>query len=78
MKPSVGRIVHYFTEDPREHVNGVGAGPYAAIVTQVFPESDFVNLTVLAPFQPQQCVGSVREKSLAGVATSWWEWPARV
>jgi len=78
MKASVGRVVHYFTKIQDQHVNGAGDGPYAAIVTQVFPGSDFVNLKVFAPFVEPRCIGSVREKSVAGDDAVWWEWPAKV
>ena len=55
MKPSVGRIVHFYSNtiadknpaQPGYGLNGRGAGPYPAIVSQVFTGGDYANLKVL-------------------------------
>lgn len=57
-KPSVGRIVHFFTRTPGRQFNGVGEGPYPAIVAQVF-EGPYVNLKVFPPMSAPWDVGSV-------------------
>lgn len=81
-KPTVGRIVHYYTDDPVHQSNGGGHGPYAAVVVQVFatsPEYDtMANLKVLRPFGPDYDAGSVMEQSQAlarGHTSSYWVWP---
>lgn len=76
MKPTVGRIVHFFnTALPTDANNHVGPGPYAAIVTQVF-DGPFVNLKVLVPFGDDLHEGSVPEKSELHDAR-YWTWPPR-
>jgi hypothetical protein len=96
MRASVGRIVHFYNESLATGAspnpgsagpgyNGVGAGPYAAIVTQVFSDAEgnvtYCNLKVLPPFAPPFDEGSVSEKASTitnGLATSrYWEWPPR-
>lgn len=38
-RPSIGRIVHFYNTALASHENnGIGRGPYAAIITQVFGE----------------------------------------
>ncbi len=79
MKPTVGRIVHYYTTEGANH-NGVGPGPYAAIITQVFggaADGVFVNLKVLPPFAETFDSGSVRHRESAANDGRWWEWPPR-
>lgn len=74
MKPSVGRIVHFYNESlPASANNSIGVGPYAAIVTQAF-EGPYVNLKVL-PYGDSWDEGSVSEKSEGG--TRYWVWPPR-
>ena len=74
--PGVGRIVHYFSESVES--NGIKAGPFAAIVTQAFPGSRFVNLKVLLPFGDVLDVGSVEEGTGAPSQDRYWLWPPRV
>jgi hypothetical protein len=97
MKPTVGRIVHFYSTNwgaqscspacTGPGYNGVGEGPYAAIITQVFEgtgeyaERPYCNLMVFAPFSgsgPMDC-GSVREKGPEHDETGgcWWTWPPR-
>ncbi len=78
MKPTVGRIVHYYTDNGASH-NGVGCGPYAAIITQVFGEGvdAYANLKVLPPFAESFDSGSVRHKDFDGDSGRYWEWPPR-
>jgi hypothetical protein len=79
MKATIGRIVHYYTKDESKHFNGHGHGPYAAIVTQVFPES-MANLKVFPSFAPPYDAGSVqRETDPVARAAAWqyWDWPPR-
>jgi hypothetical protein len=45
MKPTIGRIVHFYTGVPGYQANGAGEGPYAAIITQVWSDT-CVNLMV--------------------------------
>ena len=94
MKASVGRMVHFHAPNWADQAckpgsvgpgyNGMGAGPYAAVVTQVFTDADgnvtFCNLKVLVPFATPVDVGSVPEKDTALHSTSGqshWEWPPR-
>lgn len=74
MKPSVGRIVHFYSA----HIangghNGQGLGPYPAIVTQA--TADLVNLKVLPPFAPVFDEGSVTRKDQN--PERYWVWPPR-
>jgi hypothetical protein len=81
-KPTVGRIVHFYSEaltrtGPNNGFNAVGAGPYAAMVTQVF-EAGFINLKIQPPFAAAFDEGSVSEKgSQFATAVRYWEWPPR-
>jgi len=79
-KPSVGRIVHFFTRNPDHQFNGAGEGPYPAVVAQVW-DGPYVNLKVLPSMGAPYDVGSV----LPGHAVDktaefarWWEWPPKV
>ncbi len=83
MKPTVGRIVHFYTEDPAKHFNGQGTGPYPAIVAQVFyndSERDtMANLKVLH-WGGTYDEGSVYEKEqgvVQGHTHRYWVWPPR-
>jgi len=64
MKPSIGRIVHFYTDDRHE----------PAIITRVWSDT-CVNLKVLpdcaAPFdQTSVCLNDAS-------SSSWWSWPPR-
>lgn len=48
MTPPVGSTVQFFTKNLKEQYPNVGVGPYAAIVTQVYPTRG-VELRVLVP-----------------------------
>jgi len=79
-KPTVGRIVHYYCHNfaAGDH-NGMGVGPYAAIVSQAHVGSPYVNLKVLIPFGEILDIGSVREKpaEVGPSDDSYWAWPPR-
>ena len=80
-KPSVGRIVHFFTKDTAKQFNGQGEGPYAAIITQgPFGNSETMcNLQVFS-HNGVHLEGSVTEKSDRRDGEDpgrWWEWPPR-
>jgi hypothetical protein len=85
-KPSVGRIVHFYVSAPELQSNGVGDGPYAAIITQVFARDpsgaadidSYVNLKVFMPFGEVRDHGSVRHKDFDGDTGRYWVWPERV
>lgn len=91
MKPTIGRIVHFYSQtvadrNPREPgrgFNGMGLGPYPAMITQVFEDGQgnvtYCNLKVLPPFSPPFDEGSVAEKDTAHYqASRYWEWPPLV
>lgn len=73
-KPSVGRIVHFYTEDTSKHFNGQGIGPYPAIVTQCL-DGPYVNLKVLH-WGGVYDEGSVSHKD--DCLGRYWAWPERV
>lgn len=79
MTPTVGRIVHYYTRITSQHANGVGEGPYVAVISQVFEQLTFSNLKVLPPFAAPYDQGSVKEKAYAveGLDMCYWTWPPR-
>lgn len=64
--PKVGLAVHFFNESMGAYgKNGVGHGPYAAVIAQVSgdandPATCYVNLTVFPPFEAPFFEGSVR------------------
>lgn len=78
MKPTVGRIVHFYTDETHKWRNGQGNGPYAAIITQVFEEASpgfqYVNLKVL-PYGDPWDEGSVSVKETFADQSRYWEWP---
>lgn len=92
-KPTVGRAVHYYAPSWAERAcnpgsagpgyNGQGAGPYAAIVTQVFANADgsvnYANLKVLVPFAAPVDIGSVPEEGseFHHAGGNYWVWPPR-
>lgn len=73
----VGTPVHYYTKDPDEQSNSAGMGPYYAVVTQVFPGSDYANLIVFAPFKEPYHAGSVQVRGAAFDAMTGAELPTR-
>ncbi len=80
IKPPVGRIVHFYNttladglKGPNDiNLNGMGAGPYVAVVIQNFT-GPYVNLLVHA-WGGDWREGSVSEKSEAN-SSRYWEWP---
>lgn len=76
-KPTVGRVVHFYNEAYETGANnGVGAGPYAATIVQVFDDyladgNPYVNLKVSIPFAPDICEGSVK----CDGSSRRYEWP---
>lgn len=67
MKPTVGRIVHYF---------GGGLGPFAAIVTKVC-EDQCVTLTVFFPDNGPRETGVVPFAGTLKDPKEYWNWPPR-
>lgn len=88
-QPSIGRMVHFFSEylkrqtTDEQGINGMGAGPYLATVTQVVKDENgevtYVNLWVQPPFRDGFHEGSVAyEGATYGDAKRHWAWPERV
>lgn len=89
MKPTVGRVVHFYSDHLPDQgfgaggFNDQGKGPYAAVVTQVFNNDDgsvsYANLKVSPPFSAPFDEGSVPEKGSTYDTTGsrYWEWPPR-
>lgn len=78
MKPTVGRIVHFYTEVPGEQRNSAGRGPYAAVITQVLRDDgeDRVNLHV---FSPTYNASDMKASGIGRDALTekrYWIWPA--
>lgn len=72
MAPTVGRIVHVYTTDKTRQFNGVGEGPYAALVTQVFSDV-CINARVFPAFgEPWETSSCMPE-----TAPHRWAWPPR-
>jgi hypothetical protein len=81
--PQIGQIVHYYTHDKAEWFNGVGEGPYPAIITQVFnlgSMEEKCNLKVLPPFGPVRDVGSVARQEISAEFkyNNCFDWPPPV
>jgi hypothetical protein len=76
MKPTVGRIVHYFNmaaaAGPQN--NQMGPGPYAALVVQVFSEH-CVSLKVFAPTEGNDRIESSVESRGSTLGGRFWDWP---
>jgi hypothetical protein len=87
MKPTVGRIVHFYSgaianknpDNPGYGLNGQGAGPYVAAVTQVFSCGDYINLKVIGFGVDAWDEGSVSEGTANNVpeGARFWVWPPR-
>jgi hypothetical protein len=76
--PSVGRIVHFFTDNAKEQRNGAGRGPYAALVTQVSP-GDICNLKVFPPMGPEYDAGAIPPEATEGAQSGrFWAWPKTI
>lgn len=76
MKPTIGRIVHFFDEDLKDYGPN-HAGPYAAIVTFVHNETT-IDLTVFPShvFTSRSQTSVERDAGDRG-ARMWWQWPIR-
>lgn len=78
--PTVGRIVHFYNESLDTGANnGVGWGPYAATIVQVFDDHQgdgdpYVNLAVTRPFADPAVVF---EGSVKRTGARRYEWPPR-
>lgn len=87
MKPTVGRIVHFYTGHKSEQSNNRGTGPYAAIIVGLCGNSDdpnqMLNLNVFADHAPDFTVGSVLGFNTPGADATqienahYWQWPPR-
>lgn len=81
MKATPGRIVHFYGTVPDN--NGIGHGPFAAMVTQVFHDAagdvTYCNLKVFRPTAADHIVGSVAELGSTHhvEGAHYWEWPPR-
>lgn len=79
-KPTVGRIVHFYSDaigarNGGAGLNGQGKGPYPAIVQQTF-SGPYVNLKVLGWGVEAWDEGSVSEREPGNDARCW-VWPPR-
>ncbi|MBY6244216.1 hypothetical protein [Methylosinus sp. Sm6] len=79
MTPTVGRIVHFYTDNPSKQTNGAGTGPYAALVTQVFSAGaeNYVNLKVFRPYGETIDEGCVKHEEFGREDGRYWVWPPR-
>lgn len=78
MKPTVGRVVHYYQDGL--NINGIVGGPYLAHVTQVWGDgTGYINLLVQPPVMDSFHAGSIAEagKPLAEGHNRRWSWPPR-
>lgn len=82
-RPTIGRIVHYWTMRAKPVTCEMYVHPEAAIITDVYPESDSADLTVFPPpYSPdQQQHGSILAASEVPYSdvprAGYWSWPAR-
>ena len=83
-EPSVGRIVHYYTDLPKDELNNVSQGPYAAIITGV-TGLYVVDLTVFSPNLAPVTVKNIAHDQSEGAPdfaalpmARCWKWPPRV
>ena len=74
-KPTVGRVVHFYTSQMLHQSNGLGEGPYAAIISQVHSDP-CVSLTVFPPFIPPYSASNVMEGTAQDSGNRWC-WPPR-
>lgn len=81
MKPTIGRIVHFYNKalDGKHdfqgvQLNGSGAGPYPAVVLQAPADGRYANLLVHA-WGGDFREGSVSEGEASG--SRYWVWPPR-
>lgn len=71
MKPTIGRIVHYY---PLDHQDG--QEPFAAIITRLTGSEGIVFLYVMPPTsEPFTAIGSARSDD---PTPGCWTWPPRV
>ncbi len=67
MKPTVGRIVHYYED---------GQGPFAATVTAVH-DNTYCTLAILKPRQTSVYAANCAMQNVALSGADYWEWPPR-
>jgi hypothetical protein len=77
MKPTVGRIVHYFIEDANRQTPGMGQGPYAAIITRVHSDV-VVDLMVLQPADVRHAGSVIKLEEASEDSVNYWTWPPRI
>lgn len=77
MKPTVGRIVHYYVEDVTRQTCAMGDGPYAAIITRVHSDA-IVDLMVLSPADMRHAGQVAKLEEASDEALTYWTWPPRV
>lgn len=72
MKPTVGRIVHYYSLDPGKHQS---RGPHAAVIIDVeTPERVTLWVFFPAPGSPREVANVPAEGS---IREHYWAWPPR-
>lgn len=80
MTPTVGRIVHFYIDAASAPSKSIGAGPYAAIITEVLGDGEDapVNLKAFYPFDAIVDHGCVRHKDFDLYSGRYWDWPPKV
>lgn len=77
MIPTVGRIVHYYTRlREQQSDDDWREGPYAAIITKVWPASNVVDLLVVP--NGRKGYHAIFVQLDATGFFCWWEWPPLV
>jgi hypothetical protein len=80
MKPTIGRIVHYWHRLEQPEAPDLVMGPLAAIVHQLRPDCgvDAVDLFVIGPgAQTRFVAGVFPGGTMQAKGTSYWIWPPR-
>lgn len=76
MKPTIGRIVHFYDHSRPRDASG-RPGPFAAIITAVKP-LEFIDVTVFPPGYPPVSVPNVKIRADDETLLTYCEWPPRV
>lgn len=74
MKPTIGRIVHYYPDESPNSLKECGPGPHAAIITKVNSDTN-INITVLADGVEPFSKRNIETGNAPG--ESCWKWPPR-